>query len=188
MRKTFYSVGVFLFLCFLSLGFYGSYKVSDMKMKIRNLEQNLEEEQLKEAEAVEQIITEATQCTIEEYDRNTGELKEKTTLAADNINGMSREELNAFLSRSNTAYYRYALVAFSPQHVVIRQSRTTFGTYYLVEEDGKVVVYKGDKKTLFEPTEILTASLPKHLQMQIQQGKMLDSEEELYNFLENYSS
>ena len=56
-----------------------------------------------------------------------------------------------------------------------------------MEEDGKVTVYKGDKKTLFEPTEILVSSLPEGVQEEIRQGKFIDTEEELYNFLENYS-
>lgn len=187
MRKIFYSIGVFLFLCILSLGYYSSYKISDMRLKIRNLESSLEEEKSKETKASSQIITDATKCTIEEYDRNTGELKEATTFAADNIVGMDRESLDTFLKNSNTAYYRYSLVAFSPEHVVIRQSRTVYGTYYLMEEEGKVVVYKGDKSTVFEPTEILVESLPKELQKEIRQGKFIDTEEELYNFLENYS-
>lgn len=187
MRKTFYGIGVFLFLCVLTLGYYGSYKISDMRMKIRNLESSLEEEQSREARALEQIITGTTQCTIEEYDRNTGELKEATDFAADNLIGMDRQELTDFLRNSNTSYYRYSLVAFSPQHVVIRQSRTLYGTYYLTEEEGKVVVYKGDRKTLFEPTEIQVSSLPEGVQEEIREGLYMDSEEELYNFLENYS-
>lgn len=188
MRKTFYSIGVFIFLCILSLGFYGSYKISDMKTKIQNLESTLEKEQSKETESIRQLITDATKCTIEEYDRNTGDLKEETNFAADNIVGMSREDLTTFLKNSNTAYYRYALVAFSPEHVVIRQSRTIYGTYYLREVEGNVVVYKGDKKTVFEPTGIAVDSLPAKLQQEIREGKFMDSEEELYNFLENYSS
>ena len=100
---------------------------------------------------------------------------------------MDRQELTTCLQNSNTAYYRYSLGAFSPEHVVIRQGRTLYGTYYLVEEDGKVTVYKGDKKTLFEPTEILVSSLPEGVQEEIRQGKFIDTEEELYNFLENYS-
>ena len=52
MRKTFYGIGVFLFLCVLTLGYYGSYKISDMRMKIRNLESSLEEEQSREARAL----------------------------------------------------------------------------------------------------------------------------------------
>ena len=187
MRKTLYGIGVFLILCILTLGYYGSYKISDMRLKIRNLESSLEEEQSKEARPASQMITGSTKCTIEEYDRNTGDLKEATTFAADNLIGMDRQELTTFLQNSNTAYYRYSLVAFSPEHVVIRQSRTLYGTYYLVEEDGKVTVYKGDKKTLFEPTEILVSSLPEGVQEEIRQGKFIDTEEELYNFLENYS-
>ena len=105
-----------------------------------------------------------------------------------NLLGMNRQELVDFLKKSQTPYYNYSLVAFSPQHVVIRQTRTSYETYYLTEEEGKVQVYKGDKETLYEPTEIAVDQLPENLQKEIQTGKYLDSEEDLYNFLENYSS
>ena len=72
--------------------------------------------------------------------------------------------------------------------MVIRQTRTLYETYYLTEEDGKVQVYEGDKETLYEPTEILVDQLPDQLQEEIRAGKYLDSEEDLYSFLENYSS
>ncbi len=60
--------------------------------------------------------------------------------------------------------------------------------YYLMEKDGCVYVYLGDKKTLYEKTSISLGSLPQSLQEEICQGKHLASELELYSFLENYSS
>lgn len=60
--------------------------------------------------------------------------------------------------------------------------------YVLLAEDGFVVVYHTDRKTLYAATDILLKELPEELQQEIQNGKMIDSEEQLYNFLENYSS
>ncbi len=60
--------------------------------------------------------------------------------------------------------------------------------YYLMEQDGCVYVYLGDKVTLYEKTSISLGSLPQSLQEEICQGKHLASELELYSFLENYSS
>lgn len=60
--------------------------------------------------------------------------------------------------------------------------------YYLRELNGRVMVYREDKNTLFEPTQILLSSLPKELQKEIAEGKYLPSKEALYSFLENYSS
>ena len=60
--------------------------------------------------------------------------------------------------------------------------------YYLVEENGMVSVYQGDKTTLYEKTSISLDMLPAKLQEEIKVGKYVKSELELYSFLENYSS
>ncbi|MDC7288736.1 hypothetical protein NXH76_13085 [Blautia schinkii] len=63
-----------------------------------------------------------------------------------------------------------------------------YGLFYLKESDGYVMVYESDRKTLYEPTSILVSLLPENLRMEIVKGKYLKSQEELYSFLENYSS
>ena len=60
--------------------------------------------------------------------------------------------------------------------------------YYLVEEFGFVNIYLPDKKTIYEFTDIRIEALPQSLQDEICTGKGLTGEQELYDFLENYSS
>lgn len=60
--------------------------------------------------------------------------------------------------------------------------------YILLEEKGYVAVYHTDRKTLYASTDILVSELPQELQKEIEEGKYIGSEEQLYNFLENYSS
>ncbi len=60
--------------------------------------------------------------------------------------------------------------------------------YVLLAEEGYVAVYRSDRKTLYASTDILLENLPEELQQEIQTGKLIGSEEQLYNFLENYSS
>ncbi len=60
--------------------------------------------------------------------------------------------------------------------------------YYLYEINGYVVVFLSDKKTAYEYTDILVDELPKSLSTEIQNGKYIKNMEELYGFLENYSS
>lgn len=60
--------------------------------------------------------------------------------------------------------------------------------YVLLAEDGFVAVYQADRETLYATTGILMESLPDNLQQEIQEGKVIDNEEQLYSFLENYSS
>ena len=54
--------------------------------------------------------------------------------------------------------------------------------YYLAELHGYVVVYLSDQSTI--PFE----ELPKEVQTNVKQKKYVETEEELYAFLENYSS
>ncbi len=178
MRKVFYGIGIFTILCLLTLGSYGTYKLSDMRLQLIDMEKQLEEQQSLQTDTVQNQIGADTQCTIEEYDKNSGELRQRTKVTSANLMGMDREELTNFLEKSQTPYYTYSLVAFSPQHVVIRQTRTLYETYYLTEEDGKVQVYEGDQKTLYEPTEIAVDQLPDQLQEEIRAGKYLDSQED----------
>lgn len=60
--------------------------------------------------------------------------------------------------------------------------------YYLIEEFGFVNIYLQDKTTIYEFTDIKIGELPQELQDEICTGKGLASEQELYDFLENYSS
>ena len=60
--------------------------------------------------------------------------------------------------------------------------------YVLLEEDGYVAVYHWDRKNLFSTTDISVADLPQDLQEEIREGKPIENEAQLYNFLENYTS
>ena len=60
--------------------------------------------------------------------------------------------------------------------------------FFLIEKNGYVVVYEHDKKTIYEYTNILVSELPVILQNEIKNGKYIENMEELYGFLENYSS
>ncbi|MCD8364039.1 MAG: hypothetical protein LUC98_13990 [Lachnospiraceae bacterium] len=60
--------------------------------------------------------------------------------------------------------------------------------FLLLESNDAVIVYELPGKELFEYTDVNFEALPEALRNEIQQGKYLKSEEELYNFLENYTS
>lgn len=60
--------------------------------------------------------------------------------------------------------------------------------YYLKNVNGYVVVFLSDKKTAYEYTDILCEELPHSVQEELLNGKYIESQEELYGFLENYSS
>lgn len=60
--------------------------------------------------------------------------------------------------------------------------------FYLCEEHGYITVYLSDKKTVFEYTSIDINDLPSDLMKEIKNGKYMEDIEELYSFLESYSS
>lgn len=60
--------------------------------------------------------------------------------------------------------------------------------FYLYEKNGYVVVYQNDRTTPYEYTDILFYNLPETLQIEIRNGKYISGIEELYGFLENYTS
>ena len=60
--------------------------------------------------------------------------------------------------------------------------------YYLCGLHGYVAVYLSDKTTIYELTEIPLTDLPEEIQQEIIKGKYVETAEELYAFLENYSS
>ncbi len=60
--------------------------------------------------------------------------------------------------------------------------------YYLKDLNGYLAVYLQDGQTLYEYTNISVQELPKELQEEITSGKRIETTEELYGFLENYSS
>ena len=54
--------------------------------------------------------------------------------------------------------------------------------------DHFIVVYEEDKGTIYMNTDILLENLSDALQAEIIRGKYVENEEELYHFLESYSS
>ena len=60
--------------------------------------------------------------------------------------------------------------------------------YYLLENNGWIVVYLSDKKEIYEYTNIQIDDLPIDLQKEIETGKYIQTIEELYGILENYTS
>ena len=76
-------------------------------------------------------------------------------------------------------------VSVDPEGVVNEQDSHE---YILVEENGRVTIYRIDGTPLYEYTGIAADSLPETLREEISHGKRISGEKELYDFLENYSS
>lgn len=60
---------------------------------------------------------------------------------------------------------------------------------YMIYQDGeRLTVYESDSLTVFMETDILVDELPEDMREQLKLGVGISTEEELYDFLESYSS
>lgn len=60
--------------------------------------------------------------------------------------------------------------------------------YLVMDDDGYLCVYMDNTDTLYMYTDIRTSELPEKLKEEIKTGKVFQNLEELYLFLESYSS
>lgn len=83
------------------------------------------------------------------------------------------------------------VASFSTEKLIIKKvydSSKIKYKYYIIAVDGEVVVYYGDKKTVYEYTGIQTSNLNKAERGKLKTGVKIKDEDELFGILENYSS
>lgn len=113
--------------------------------------------------------------------------------------GLNREELldelsfycdNPPLTELEQGFETAELTAFSKDRVAVCKyyREETPKHFYLKVADHFIIVCEEDGQTLYMNTDILLERLPDSLQREIMAGKPVASEEELYLFLESYSS
>ena len=149
------------------------------------------------------VVTADTIYMIEEVNLIDGTVHEIEENVPVRYIGLDRERLvdeleiydsNPPLSELERGFETIELTAFSKDRVVIckyyklEKGNENVQGYYLMVADHLVVVYRGDRQTIYMNTDILLESLSDALQAEIIQGKYLETEEEVLNFLESYSS
>ena len=159
MKRMIYGIGFFLALLFLGAGFFLSYQVADLRQEMTRLQ----ESSAKERQQVSALVSSKDQDLVfETYEEGS-------------------------LLRN-----RYRITAYGPEQIVLRQEEEenteTDQEFLLKVEDGCITVYEKESGKVFEHTNIPLESLPQELQAEVLLGKTLEGNEELYSFLENYSS
>ncbi|MFA9377525.1 MAG: hypothetical protein ACERKZ_12315 [Lachnotalea sp.] len=202
MKKTL-AVSLFLFATLSVSVYFLSYKVStDIYEKENNATTEIKEEEevISVDTTKEQKVTNTTKYTLEHYNSKEYTLNEETLPTPADFIGLTRDELIEYLKTYEEAptledkklgFESFELVSFSQDKIVLRKTYYPYSDnykYYLVAEGGLVTVYYSDKNTIFEYTSISLDSLPSNLQDEILAGKYISDLDELYNFLENYSS
>ena len=156
----------------------------------------------------ESILTNAEEDTlqvdtvyqIQSYDASTQSLATDYETLPQELVGLNREEADdyckAYMDKLPVEEYLNGLqsmgvVAFSGERLVVKKiydSTKVKFRYYLIAVDREVVVYYGDKKTVYEYTGIETDRLSTEEKKMLKKGIEVKDEEELYGILENYSS
>ena len=83
------------------------------------------------------------------------------------------------------------LVEFTKQSVTIRKTYSAKNLpqrYYIVAEKGVLVIYLDNGRTLYDRTDIRLTQLPQSVQEKVMNKMRVDSAEELYDFLETFTS
>ena len=164
------------------------------------------QEQIIEAAAGDiPVVTADTIYLVEEVNLTDGTVHETEENVPVRYIGLDREMLvneleiygsNPPLSELERGFETIELTSFSKDRVVVckyyklekENERASEQGYYLMVADHLIVVYRGDRQTIYMNTDILLESLSDVLQAEIIHGKYLETEEEVFNFLESYSS
>lgn len=80
---------------------------------------------------------------------------------------------------------------FSKKSVIIKKTyewNRAENTYYAIITGSYIDVYYGDRKTIYFETDIRKEELPRDIRDEMKQGKFFMNLDELYNFLESYTS
>ena len=113
--------------------------------------------------------------------------------------GMDREmlekELNDYtfaptLRDQEKGFVSCGLQSFSAEKIVIEKKYSIPETmpFYITVEDNVIVVYETNVENPFLITEIKLSDLPNNIQAEVMNTKYMQTEEEVYDFLESYSS
>lgn len=146
------------------------------------------------------VTTCDTICIYENIDKKDGAVStEEKKLPAKYI-GLTREQLEEALLQDSQVptledkqkgFKSQHLELFSPDRIKILRiydtSKEAAG-FYIMEVDGEIGVYRQDKKTLYFRTGLNPKSLPADVLNEVREGKFMETELQVYHFLESYSS
>jgi len=139
------------------------------------------------------------EIVMEYFYREENRLLSETNIVFPELYGFTKDELNRYLKNymvtmpaqeKKNGLCSFQLVEYRNNRIVLRKtySKKKKQGYYAKSINDTIVILNSDEKTVFEYTPILLHTLPKELQVKVQQGYYLQDEKELYDFLENYSS
>ena len=141
-----------------------------------------------------------TEYVVEEVDVLTQSSREVPKNLPRQYFGMDRTQFMAVMENFEAApplieqqrgFESLEVLSFSRELVKVRMNYREIkpdSNFYLVVMNHEVVVLLEDKRTVYFNTGIMLDTLPEEIQLEIIQMYYVESERDLYNFLETYSS
>lgn len=207
MHKT-YIISLLIACVILSLG-----GISVYQYNLLCTERQTENELIKEAQNnsvltannQEPIVKRDTEYIMEKYDAASLKLTEEKLTVPVEMFGLSREELIDYVNKYQESptlddigkgFLSAEVISFSKDKIIIRKNyegsleedALTTDCFILVAENDYASVYRNDYSHLYMTTDIPLERLSSELKQEIMDGKIFYSTEELYHFLEDYTS
>lgn len=194
-------------LIFFCIGFYYGMKTENffypgdalVKQKYESPHIIHEESKTSPVVAKEETITENTKYVVKTIIMPDKEISNEILKIPSQYIGMDRETFLAAIenfslvppiAEKEKGFVDATVESFSSSRVKVNMyyEEEKKGNYYVAVFDHQVVVFEADKTTIFMRTGIQMEDLPEEIQRKIITGLTLKTEEELYTFLESYSS
>jgi len=163
-------------------------------------ETSVQEEKAVETVRENGVLNQNTEYVLQEMDTGSGSVVEFSYSLPAKYLGMNRdsfvEAMDAYaqsppLKEVERGFVGLEVLSFSPEKVVVQMNYSFVEpteNFYICVEENYVVVYLEDKETVYMHTDILLENLPEAVQYQIMTYMYVKGEEDLYHFLETYSS
>ena len=145
-------------------------------------------------------VTRATDIVIESYDADGKLIERSQEKAGADLIGNNRLDMllyansyreQATAQEKQDGFERMVLESFSPQTVTLvkyyGEPRVEQG-YFIGLKDNAVIVYLEDRSEVYEYTNIEAWSLPLDVRSDLVEGIYVENEQELFDFLQTYSS
>lgn len=179
-----------------------TYPTQENSTDKKSLDENISDENARVIETSNnaQTLTCDTLYVIKEYDKTTKTEETVYEQIPEQYIGKTRSQIEEIAESYSQApalkdiekgFASMEVLSFSPEKLIVQKkyySDLTKEHFYLVVENEYVTVYYSDLQTVYLYTDIYFANLPEGLKQEILDKKYIESEEELYNFLESYTS
>lgn len=151
-------------------------------------------------DAVEDTILPTTEYTLQTYDMKSETTNEEVLPTPSYLIGLTRKEVIEYLkdymqdlplTEFQKGLVSFEVMSFSKDSIVLKKTYNEEKTeykYYLKEQNGYIVAYFGDQKTVFDYTGVSVENLSEYEQQQLKEGIYVKDLDELYALMENYSS